>query len=193
MGVEYELKFRATPAVQEAIRAQIEGPEQEFHMETTYYDALDGGLSQRFYTLRRRLENGKSVCTLKTPNDGNGRGEWECPCDHIEAAIEELCKLGGPEELSSLTQAGLVPVCGAKFTRIAKTVQLPDAVVELALDQGVLTGGDKALPFYEVEAELKSGSEAALMVFAQALAQRFSLKPELKSKFRRSLDLSKGE
>ena len=133
-----------------------------------------------------------SVCTLKTPAK-QGRNEWETECDNIQDAIPVLCKLGGPEELSSLTQAGLVPVCGAKFTRIAKTVQLPDAVVELALDQGVLTGGDKALPFYEVEAELKSGSEAALMVFAQALSQRFSLKPEPKSKFRRSLDLAKGE
>ena len=83
MGVEFEVKFRATAEKQAAIRAEIEGPEQEFQMETTYYDALDGGLSQRYYTLRRRMENGISVCTLKTPNDGAGRGEWEVRCDHI--------------------------------------------------------------------------------------------------------------
>lgn len=192
MGVELELKYKADEAALQSINAAFPEPGVILQMETVYYDTTDGALSARHYTLRKRLENGVSVCTLKTPAK-QGRNEWETECDNIQDAVPVLCKLGGPEELSSLTQAGLVPVCGAKFTRIAKTVQLPDAVVELALDQGVLTGGDKALPFYEVEAELKSGSEAALMVFAQALAQRFSLKPEPKSKFRRSLDLSKGE
>lgn len=192
MGVELELKYKADEAALQSINAAFPEPGVTLQMETVYYDTPDGALSARHYTLRKRLENGVSVCTLKTPAK-QGRNEWETECDNIQDAVPVLCKLGGPEELSSLTQAGLAPVCGAKFTRIAKTVQLPDAVVELALDRGVLTGGDKALPFYEVEAELKSGSEAALMVFAQALAQRFSLKPEPKSKFRRSLDLSKGE
>ena len=192
MGVELELKYKADEAALQSINAAFPEPGVTLQMETVYYDTPDGALSARHYTLRKRLENGVSVCTLKTPAK-QGRNEWETECDNIQDAIPVLCKLGGPEELSSLTQAGLVPVCGAKFTRIAKTVQLPDAVVELALDRGVLTGGDKALPFWEVEAELKSGSEAALMVFAQALAQQFSLKPEPKSKFRRSLDLSKGE
>ena len=192
MGVELELKYKADEAALQSINAAFPEPGVILQMETVYYDTPDGALSAKHYTLRKRLENGVNVCTLKTPAK-QGRNEWETECDNIQDAVPVLCKLGGPEELSSLTQAGLVPVCGAKFTRIAKTVQLPDAVVELALDQGVLSGGDKALPFYEVEAELKSGSEAALMVFAQALAQRFSLKPEPKSKFRRSLDLSKGE
>ena len=191
MGVELELKYKADETALQSINAAFPEPGVTLQMETVYYDTPDGALSATHYTRRKRLENGVSVCTLKTPAK-QGRNEWETECDNIQDAVPVLCKLGGPEELSSLTQAGLVPVCGAKFTRIAKTVQLPDAVVELALDQGVLTGGDKALPFYEVEAELKSGSEAALMVFAQALAQRFSLKAEPKSKFRRSLDLSKG-
>ena len=192
MGVELELKYKADETALQSINAAFPEPGVTLQMETVYYDTPDGALSAKHYTLRKRLENGVSVCTLKTPAK-QGRNEWETECDNIQDAIPVLCKLGGPEELSSLTQAGLVPVCSAKFTRIAKTVQLPDAVVELALDQGVLTGGDKALPFWEVEAELKSGSEASLMVFAQALAQRFSLKPEPKSKFRRALDLSKGE
>ncbi len=188
MGVELELKYKADETALQSINAAFPEPGVILQMETVYYDTPDGALSAKQYTLRKRLENGVSVCTLKTPAK-QGRNEWETECDNIQDAIPALCKLGGPEELSSLTRSGLMPVCGAKFTRIAKTVQLPDAVVELALDRGVLTGGDKALPFYEVEAELKSGSGASLMVFAQALAQRFSLKPEPKSKFRRALDL----
>ncbi len=193
MGVEYELKFRAKPEQQAAIRAEIEGPEQEFEMETTYYDAVDGGLSQRYYTLRRRMENGKSVCTLKTPAEGGGRGEWETPCDRIEDAIEELCKLGAPENLKELTAGGIRQVCGAKFHRIAKTVRLPEGVVELALDQGVLIGGGKEMPLCEVEVELKEGSAEMTRSYALMLSALYGLTPEKGSKFRRALALAKEE
>lgn len=191
MGVEYELKFRAEPAQQAAIRAEIEGLEQELQMETTYYDAIDGGLSQRYYTLRRRMENGRSVCTLKTPTEGGGRGEWEIPCDRIEDAIEKLCKLGAPENLKELTACGIKEVCGAKFHRIAKTVHLPEGVVELALDQGVLIGGGKEVPLCEVEVELKEGSVEMTRSYAMMLATIYGLIPEKGSKFRRALALAK--
>lgn len=193
MGVEYELKFRATKQQQMAIRAEIQGTEQEFDMETTYYDAPDGSLSRRYYTLRRRMENGKSVCTLKTPNSGGGRGEWETPCDSIEDAIEVLCKLGAPEDLKLYTAQGVRKVCGAKFHRIAKTVCLEDGVVELALDVGVLTGGGKELPLCEVEVELKEGTAEMTSQYALMLAVRYGLVPEKGSKFRRALALAKEE
>ena len=193
MGVEYELKFRATAQMQAALRAETEGEEQEFDMETTYYDALDGGLSGRYYTLRRRMENGKSVCTLKTPTSGEGRGEWEVFCDRIEDAIEKLCALGAPEDLKTLTAVGIKEVCGAKFHRIAKTIQLPEGVVELALDQGVLTGGGKEIPLCEVEVELKEGSVEMTRTYALILAARYGLIPEKGSKFRRALALAKEE
>ena len=193
MGVEFEVKFRSTAQKQAAIRAQIEGPEQEFDMETTYYDAIDGGLSQRYYTLRRRLENGISVCTLKTPSDGAGRGEWEVFCDSVEDAVEELCKLGAPENLKELTAVGIKQVCGAKFHRIAKTVRLDDGVVELALDHGVLMGGDKEIPLCEVEVELKEGTVEMTRSYAIMLATLYDLIPEKGSKFRRALALAKEE
>ncbi len=193
MGVEYELKFRAKPEQQALLRAQIDGPETEFDMETTYYDAPDGGLSERFYTLRSRMENQRSVCTLKAPIDEFGRGEWEVDCDCIEDAIEKLCKLGAPEDLKTLVAGGIKEVCGAKFHRIAKTVTLPEGVVELALDRGVLTGGGREVPLCEVEVELKEGTPETTKAFALLLAGLYGLEPEKKSKFRRALALAKGE
>lgn len=193
MGVEYELKFRATAQQQMAIRAEIHGSEQEFDMETTYYDTQDGSLSARYYTLRRRMENGKAVCTLKTPNSGAGRGEWEILCTNIEDAINELCKLGAPEDLKILTAQGVRQVCGAKFHRIAKTVRLEEGVVELALDTGVLTGGAKEIPLCEVEVELKEGTVEMTRAFAMILAAKYGLIPEKRSKFRRALALAKEE
>ena len=193
MGVEFELKYGATPHQQDAIRQAYPGAEQQYRMQTTYYDTPTGTFSAKKCTLRRRLENGVSICTLKTPAGGYGRREWEVACDSIEAAVKELCKLGGPEDILSMAEEGLVPICGARFTRIAKDVTWEDAQLELALDQGVLTGGNREIPLCEVEVELKSGSQEACLAFAQMLAERFDLKIEEKSKFRRALDLYKGE
>ena len=192
MGIEFELKYRATAQVQQAIRAEIPGQEHLFSMQTTYYDTPDGALSAKHYTLRRRMENDISVCTLKAPA-GDARGEWEVNCDRIEDAIPMLCKLDGPEDLLTLTAPGVIPICGARFHRIARTVELPECTVELALDEGVLTGGGKELPLCEVEVELKAGMKEVCLVFAKKLAEVYGLTPEPKSKFRRALELYRGD
>ncbi len=193
MGFEYEWKFRADPQAQTAILASVAGSAQRIAMQTTYYDTPSGQLAARRYTLRTRLENGICVCTLKTPGIGGSRREWEVPCDRIADGVKVLCKLGTPTELPALLAEGLVEVCGARFMRTAVTVQLDGCTVELALDQGVLTGGGRELPLCEVEVELKSGSREVCDRYAAELAQRFCLEQEPKSKFRRALELSKGE
>ena len=193
MGIEFELKYKADPAVQEKVREAFPGAEQTFAMATTYYDTPSGAFSARKSTLRLRMENEISVCTLKTPTDGLGRREWETECDSIEAAIEKLCKLGGPQQVLSLADEGLLPICGARFTRIAKTLTYGESVLELAMDEGVLTGADRQIPLCEVEVELKEGSQADCLAFARTLEQQFGLIPEQHSKFRRALALYKGE
>ena len=186
MGVEFELKYKATVEGQQAIREACQGDWQTISMETTYYDTCEGSLSALHYTLRRRLENGVSVCTVKTPIAGAGRGEWEVVCDTIDTAIEKLCKLGAPENLMSLTQKGVVPVCGARFTRQALAVALPKGAVELALDKGILFAGDREMPICEVEVELKDGDPIIAVQFAGMLAEEYALQPETKSKFQRA-------
>ena len=187
--MELEWKYRADPALFPKIRRELSGKEELFQMQTLYYDTPGADFSRRRCTLRLRRENGRGVCTLKAPNEGAGRPEWEAECDSMEDGILALCKLGRPEALLSLAKAGLAPICGARFQRIAVTVALPGAVVEVALDEGILTGADKERPF----CELKSGSEGAALAFAQALAARYGLAEEPLSKFARALALYKGE
>ena len=190
MSTEYELKFRATEAVLSAIDRAFPGG-SVIEMETAYYDTPTGAMSNRRYTLRRRMENGISVCTLKTPA-GDARGEWEAECDAIEAAIPKLVEMGAPADLTILAKEGLVHICGAKFTRLAKTITLPECTVEIALDKGILLGGGKTEPLCEAEVELKEGEKAACDTFAKELADRFGLVTEAKSKFARALALYKG-
>lgn len=189
MGSEYELKYRASEDCLTSVRTTFPARWQKIAMETTYYDTPSRSLSAKRYMLRSRLENGVSVCTLKTSGKGNLRGEWEVNCDSVTDAIPELCKLGCPADLEALCAEGLVPICGAEFTRQAGMFTLTDCTVELALDQGILFAGQKKLPLCEIEVELKSGSREASDDFARRLAEIYDLKPEEKSKFARALAL----
>ena len=71
MGREFELKFSATPQQQASLACRF-GEFSVIAMETTYYDTPDRALSDRRITLRRRLENGVSICTVKTPAENGG-------------------------------------------------------------------------------------------------------------------------
>lgn len=188
MGREFELKFQAGEAQLEAIRRQY-GNFQEIAMETVYYDTPGGILRQLHWTLRRRMENGNPICTLKTDLPQGGRGEWEVACGQIMDAVPLLIAQGAPEALAEYTAPGVTAICGARFTRLAARVSAGQGQVELALDRGELLGGGKALPFAEVEVELKEGTDQDAILFAQALAQQHGLLPERKSKLRRALSL----
>lgn len=192
MAVEFELKYNLTEAAFDAIRATMKTAATEYQMQTTYYDTPGKDLSARNITLRRRMENEISVCTLKAPAK-LGRAEFELHCDSIENAIPELCKLSGIAELPTLLANGVVEVCGARFTRQAWLITLANATVELALDKGVLLGGDKTLPICELEVELKEGDHKAATAYAAQLAIAYGLQPEPKSKFARAIALAKGE
>lgn len=193
MGSEYELKYRADEEALSSVRTTFPARWQKIPMETTYYDTPSRSLSARHYTLRRRMENDVSVCTLKTPAEGHGRQELETQCRNIEDAIPVLCKLGAPGDFSKLAAEGIAPVCGAKFSRQAISLDLEDCRVELALDTGILTSGGRSQPLCELEVELKEGSKAAAEQFAFALAAIYGLELENRSKFRRALSLAQGE
>ena len=188
MGLEFELKYAATQDVLRAIAQQF-GEFSRIAMETTYFDTALRALSSKKMTLRCRYENEDTVCTLKTPAAGAARGEFDVHADWSAAAVDGLFAAAGiaPPDFDALS-----PVCGARFTRLAKTLTLPDCTVELALDEGVLLGGGKEIPLCELEVELKSGSQEAVCRWASLLAQLYGLHQEPHSKFKRALALAEG-
>ena len=192
MGREFELKYRCSAEDFEALKAAYEGF-TTIEMETTYYDTFDGKLNNRHWTLRRRYENGKSVCTLKTPAADGSRCEWEVEAPGIISAIPQLCRMGAPMELMAFTVSGVREVCGAKFTRLALQLDVPGARVELALDKGKLFGGLRESDLQEVEVELKDGADTAALAFAKLLAEKYHMIPENRSKYKRALGLAMGE
>ena len=188
MGREFELKFRSDADKIASIKEKY-GNFTTISMETTYYDTSDRKLSERHCTLRRRMENEISVCTYKCPHKDGGRGEWEVEAANIEEGVTRLCQAGAGKEILYAAAAGLVEVCGARFTRLAAPLEVPGAAVELALDQGVLVNGEKEEPFAELEVELKRGFREEADIIGLLLSQAYGLEVENKSKFQRSKEL----
>lgn len=189
MGREYERKYRCTEEAFAGIQAAY-GPFREIRMETSYYDTPALVLRQRKWMLRIRQENGRAVCTLKTPLPDGSRGEWECEAADIRSSIPALIAQGCPPELAALADQGFTAVCGARFTRLAAELASGGARLELALDRGAFLAGEHSAPFAEVEVELKAGSDADCDAFSARLAEDFGLHPEPKSKAQRAFELA---
>ena len=121
MAREFEVKYRLTETARDAIARKF-GPMDTIVMETVYYDTPSGALSARKWMLRRRLENGHSLCTLKTPGENGGRGEWEVAEWDIRQALPRLAALGAPEEL--LLLADQIGVARIHPKKLFDTIQL---------------------------------------------------------------------
>ena len=192
MGMELEFKFAADEKILANIAKEYPGGEC-LQMTTSYYDTSDGALSGKRYTLRWRVENDTHICTVKTPMPNNCRGEWEVEESDIQKAIPRLCALGAPENLLIITRKGVIPICGARFTRQAVPIEQADFSAELAMDTGILTGADKEIPLCEVELEYKSGDMDAFFAFTEIFQKTYQLRPEPLSKFSRAFNLYLGE
>lgn len=191
MGRELELKFAASSETLDAMEEKY-APLTPITMHTRYFDTPHQAFRGRRWTLRLRLENGRPICTLKTRLPDGSRGEYETESGDIVSAIPVLLEQGAPAELEELAREGLEEVCGARFTRLARIIDVPGGQVELALDRGEFTGGGRTLPFTEAEAELKAGPDEVLARFGRALAEEFSLREEPRSKIQRAMALAEN-
>lgn len=194
MAQELEFKYKISgqaqfDALRELLQSRYPGNWETVKMETDYYDTRDRRLAAKNWTLRIRFENRVSVLTVKTPGQGRVRGEWEVPEGTLPGGLMALVRRGAPEELMELYNATLFSVCGARFRRLRRIVEVEGARIELALDRGVLLGRAKELPFWELEAELKEGDPHALGRWCEAFAAEQGLTEEHLSKFARATAL----
>lgn len=134
--------------------------------------------------LRGEQSVGTALCRPSLAADPHLRSEWETEAEDLASALPKLAALGAPVPPADTP---LQVLCRADFIRRAVLLRLDDgSTAELALDLGTLSGATRSLPLCELELELKSGDPAAARAFAEALAARFSLRPEPLSKFARA-------
>lgn len=193
--MEFEIKLAVadeatmTQILQDPIIcSRMTQPLREIPMETTYYDTETGSLSAKKWTLRRRMEDGVSVVTVKTPGDRpHAREEWEIQWDDVLSALPRLVDQGAPAPLLDIQ--AVQPICGAAFLRRAVLLSLDGCLAELALDTGKLYRGQREGRISELELELKQGDPSAMLALQKTLTGRYGLREEEKSKFYRASHL----
>ena len=136
--------------------------------------------------LRLRLVGGYWIQTVK----GGGkveeglhqRSEWEVP---VTGGILDLDKLSASPWHNFFTpdiQGRLIPIFVTDFWRTIWLMELPNCLIELALDEGEIQAKNKQVPICEVELELKSGAPESLFDLARELRKSIVLQPEDRSK-----------
>jgi len=185
---EIELKFVCGPDDLAAVLAAAPaGDDETRELISVYFDTPDLALQKAGASLRVREHRGRRTQTLK-------RGQGLVREEH-EAPIEGLAPDPGLAPLPSLLPDGatLRPAFNVRVSRRQRTFRYQDAQIELALDQGEVTGGDQRSPICEVELELKSGPPAALFALARELSQAAPLYLAFDSKAARGQALLAGD
>lgn len=194
MASEIELKYappadlRAETLFLDSIIAPFSANRRRFDMHTEYLDTENNDAKNSGITLRRRFENGESVLYAKCKRYGadalSVRGEWRVISDDLANAAKLLCDAGAPTE--KLCGLPLSLSASVRFVREEILVTPYDGFsFLLSFDDGVF--GENT-PFTEIELELVSGSEEELVTFGNALAKKYALKPETRSKYSRALE-----
>jgi inorganic triphosphatase YgiF len=219
MAIEKELKLALGDAnVNEAIdflSADSGTNGQTFTLGNIYFDTPSGALASARVALRLRRTASGWLQTLKTAgkatNGLHARGEWELPVagDALELPAL-LAQCDDPDAAASLRALApdVAPVFRTDFERTTWLVTVDGAEIEAALDLGFVHLGTSErlastasapsdvlseIPIREIELELKSGDEAALMAFSARLRAAVpGLSPDNVSKAARGYRLLKA-
>ncbi|MBJ6138741.1 CYTH domain-containing protein [Marinobacter litoralis] len=188
MATELEIKLTLSEQSQtealEWLLAQPEASESARKvLMNRYYDTPNAVLNRARAALRVREIGGRYIQTLKTQGefvDGAHRREeweWEIPSKELDLMLLEQTPLNNQLDLSELQLA-----FETNFTRQIVMLNTANAVIEVAVDAGEITGGGGARPLHEVEFELKSGNSESLIVWASALSREVPVFLNLVSK-----------
>jgi inorganic triphosphatase YgiF len=141
----------------------------------TYFDTPDLALKKRRMAVRERLADQSWLLTVKTAGSSVGgvsrRREWEGPTTpgtlDFAALVDDTALAA---ELMVL-RPGLRPLFCTDFVRRRWVLSHAGAQVEVALDEGTVSvpGSTLSEPLLELELELLSGPESALLSLAALL------------------------
>jgi triphosphatase len=143
----------------------------------TYFDTPDLALQQRRMAVRERLADEQWLLTVKTAGQSqNGlsrRQEWEGPTTPGALQFDTLVDDAALAQDLMTLRPNLRALFCTDFERQRWVIAHAGAQIEVALDQGRIHVPDTALsePLLELELELLSGPEEALMSLADALRQ----------------------
>lgn len=199
METELKLTLEAGQVAPLLAHPLLGSPTQAQRLLNTYFDTSTLELKARRMAVRERLAGDQWLLTVKTAGTSTGglsrRQEWEGPTRPGEL---DFASLVSDTELATALMAlrgHLKALFRTDFERQRWVLSHAGASIEVALDQGAITIPDTGAsePILELELELLSGPEAALLSLAEALrqtpTQTLALHPSDTSKAQRGMAL----
>lgn len=199
--METELKLLLTAAERPQLLRHplLQNPSNTQRLLNTYFDTPALDLQQRRMAVRERLAGTQWLLTVKTAGHSahglSRRQEWEGPALPGSLPFETLVDDADlAAELMAL-RPHLQALFGTDFERQRWLIRHADALIEVALDQGDIhvPGTSLREPILELELELRSGPESALLKLAEVLRQTpqgpLTLTPSDTSKAQRGMAL----
>ncbi len=194
--METELKFEvdAAAAARLAENLALDAHGSAHSLRSVYFDTPDRRLLAKRVALRVRDDGERYVQTVKCEAGGGiHRGEWET---EIAGPDPDLAAAAAGPLLSVLGKsktATLAPAFETRVERTTRDIRRGGAVVEAALDRGVVNAGGVGQPILELELELKRGRTPALFAVARELAAVAPINLSFVSKAERGYALLAGE
>ena len=195
---ETELKLEVTARTfaklaQDPLLGQARGPARP--LVAVYFDTPRHSLLRQGVSLRLRRERGRWLQTVK----GGGAVEagLHRRAEITQRARSEVPDLGllgdsDPEKrvARAIHGASLVPQFRVEVERDARLVSpVPEVAIEVSFDRGTIADGASRVPVCEIEFELKRGPAWRLFELALAVAARYPVRLEHRSKAERGYEL----
>ena len=202
MQDEIELKLALSPEDMRRlrrhplVRSLARGRASTKTLVSTYYDTPDHELRDRRMALRVRQIGPRRVQTLKLQAAEGSQSakhylEFEA---EVEGERPNLGLIDDEALQASLSANGLAERLEPAFTTTFKRSSIPlrfaDSELELALDDGEITAGERKAPICEAELELVSGRPTRIYELALALGERIGFRLERRTKAARGYALS---
>lgn len=198
--MEIEVKLLPVPGATLAGLGRLQwpntlGPLEKLTLGNRYFDTPDLALRRQDMGLRVRRKGEFREQTLKTAGKVVGglhaRPEFNVT---IEADMPDLSLFPAelwPQQERDAIQANLAAQFSTDFERETAELTLTDgARVELALDRGTISAGNKSEAIEELELELVQGDAQQLLELARVLMEQAPLRLGLDSKAARGYRLA---
>lgn len=189
---EVELKLELAPDAAAAFEqwGLLPAGSKAAKLHAVYFDTPDLDLARRGVSLRIRKSGRKSIQTVKADGGGGSglfaRAEWEMPVTGHVPVLDARTPVAAM--LGEAVQA-IEPAFHVDVERRTWMLEEDGAQIELVLDRGLVSAGERQSEVCEIELELKAGDRAALFALARRIDAEIAVRPGVLTKAERGYRL----